>query len=245
MNEFELIAERSWRSIPCMSGGQSQQPDKLPTAPDEASAAQAQKAPTIPEPRSGQPHQVPTKPDTGKKQSTLRKGIRAVFGPIGALIAALLGFLLGIASTQVSDYVKRAGDCAEALEQYATGVAGNFGYTYYTNHDPNASDDKKQEVTSKYIAQVDAPHDKAVVVCPLDLTRGTEYLDGNAVKDFHASYGRMDRCVQWVGCPQDSDNILAIAESALLSTKALTTEALGIPAWGLERRTEYVILHLH
>jgi hypothetical protein len=188
---------------------------------------------------------VPTTPDTGKKaDSTSRKVIAAVFGPVG-LIAALLGFLLGIASTQVSDYVKRAGDCAEALEQYATGVAGNFGYTYYTNHDPNASDDKKAAVTSKYVAQVDAPHDKAVAVCPLDLTRDTEYLDGNTVKDFHAVYEIMDKCVQWIGCPQDSDNILAIAETAISSAKALTKEALGVPAWGLGRRTKYVVMHMY
>jgi hypothetical protein len=233
---------------------QSQQPDKLPTAPDPASAEQAQEAPTTPEPRDGeQSYQAPTAPDTGERadvnansgesRNLLRKVMKAVFGPIGALIAALLGFLLGIASTQVSDYVKRAGDCAEALEQYASGVAGNFGYTYYINHNPNASDDKKTEVTSKYIAQVDAPHDKAVAVCPLDLTRDTEYLDGNTVKDFHASYGKMDKCVQWIGCPQDSDNILAIAETAISSAKALTREAQEVPAWGLVRRTEYVVMH--
>jgi hypothetical protein len=129
--------------------GQSQQPDKPPTAPEPASAEQAQKASTIPEPREQrqqtptipepreQRQQTPTTPDAGKKADSqtsgsesrgkLRKVTKAVFSPIGALIAALLGFLLGIASTQVSDYVKRAGDCAEALEQYATGVAGNFG----------------------------------------------------------------------------------------------------------------------
>lgn len=230
------------------SGGQSQQPDKLLTAQHQASAEQAQKAPTAPEPRRGeQPHQAPTTPDTGKpsrseSRSKLGKVIKAVFGPIGALIAALLGFLLGIASTQVSDYVKRAGDCAEALEQYASGVAANFGPTYYTNHDPDASDDKKTEVSSKYMAQVDAPYNKAVATCPLDLIQGTEYLDRNKVKDFNTSYGIMDKCVQWTGCPEGNDNLLSVAEAVISSARVLTKEAQEVPAWGLVRRTKYVVM---
>jgi hypothetical protein len=238
--------------------GQSEQPDKPPTAPEPASAEQAQQAPATPKPRE-QPQQTPTTPDAGKKadsqtsgsesRSKLRKVIKAVFSPIGALIAALLGFLLGIASTQVSDYVKRAGDCAEALEQYATGVAGNFGPTYYINHDPDASSDKQLELTSRYVSQVDASYDKAVATCPLDQSRGTEYLDENKVKDFLTGYGRVDKCIKWTGCPEEhpeeDDNLLHIAEAAISSAKALTKEAQEVPTWGLVRRTKYVVIHIY
>jgi hypothetical protein len=233
---------------------QSEQPDKLPTASNQSRADRAQEAPAIPEPRSGgQTHQAPTTSDGDKiadrqtsgsrLKRTLRNIIKAIFGPIGTLIAALLGFLLGIAATQVSDYIKRADNCAEALEQYATGVAGNIGTTYNTEHDPNASDEKKTEVGSRYVAQVDAPHDKALVVCPLDLARGTQYLDANQVKEFHANYEIMDKCEQWVGCPEGTDNLLALAEAIISSSKALAKEAQEVSSWGLVRRANYVVMH--
>jgi hypothetical protein len=238
--------------------GQSRQPDDLRTAPEPTSVEQAQKAPTTPEPLE-RPQQTPATHDADKKaesqtsggeaRSKFRKVVKAVFSPIGALIAALVGFLLGIASTQVSDYVKRAGDCAGALEQYTTGVAANFGPTYYINHDPDASADKQLDLTSKYVAGVDAPYDKAVAICPLDQSRGTEYLDENKVKDFLTSYGRVDKCIKWTGCPEgrpeEDDNLLHIAEAAISSAKALTKEAQEVPAWGLVRRTKYVVMHVY
>jgi hypothetical protein len=210
--------------------------------PPEAPSPDARRTP---EPASGEPsHQSAGRKFLRKLKGVLRKVLGVVKGPSGKLVAALLGFFLGVAATQVSDYNKRADDCAQALLQYASGVAINFGPTYYADHgDSNISDDKKTEITSRYAAQVDAPHDRASVKCPLDPSRDTEYLDADAVKSFSTYYDTIDKCVQWVGCPENTEDLLPLAQHAISSAQILARQAQMVSTRGLVRRAQYVVVH--
>jgi hypothetical protein len=67
--------------------------------------------------------------------STQQAPKKSKIGLVGILITALVGFFFGIGSNQVTDYIKRADDCADALGQYIVGLNSNFIFLSRTVHD--------------------------------------------------------------------------------------------------------------
>jgi hypothetical protein len=61
---------------------------------------------------------------------TEQAGKKSKIGLVGIVITALVGFFFGVASNQVSDFVKRADDCYDALTQYSYGVVTAFFNSY-------------------------------------------------------------------------------------------------------------------
>ncbi len=234
----------------------TEQAHKAPTTAQTANTEQTQK-PTTSEPGSGEP-QASRAPETSNKAADQSSGITVtvqqqepkkrplgkVLGALGALITALLGFFLGVASTQVSDYVKRANDCIDALEQYNIGVAANFIIAWDSERHPEAfSPDQVSTAISKYVAQVDAPYNKALATCPLDLNQDREYLDENRRKDFVTNYNRMDKCMSKSGVGCSEDDVDSLAPAVTSSALALVKDAQEVPAWGIVRRAQYVLTH--
>jgi hypothetical protein len=236
--------------------GQSQQSDKAPTTPAQANAEQTQKL-TTSERRSSEP-QASRVPETSRtavdqsggitvtvqQQEPKKRPLGKVFGALGALITALLGFFLGVASTQVSYYVERANDCVDALEQYNIGVAANFIMAWTAERHPEAfPPEQESTAVSKYQAQVDGPYNKALATCPLDLSKDKEYLDENRRKDFVANYSKMDKCMSKSGAGCSEDDVNSLAPVVTSSAQALVKDAQQVPGWGVVRRAGYVLTH--
>jgi hypothetical protein len=159
-------------------------------------------------------------------------------GLLAIVITALVGFFFGVASNQVSDFVKRSNDCIEGVEQYIVGVSVNFVPATHAEHDPGFSDEQKAAAATKYIDSVDASYYKVRATCPL--SGHMEYLDKNTIKDFSSNFEKMDACVEIPGCDDDWDSV---AVAALSSAQALLREAQEVPNWGLVRRAKYVFSH--
>lgn len=160
---------------------------------------------------------------------------------VGILITALVGFFFGIGSNQVTDYVKRADDCADALAQYVTGVNGNFNILSIKMHDHALAPDQIAAAGQQYVDRIVVPRLKISEKCPV---RGSsEYLISDDVNRFKASSGKLEDCFNANEC-SDSD-VGSDEFSAMGSALKLEREALVVSQWGLVRRAKYVIMHLY
>lgn len=215
-----------------MGGGrQSEQPPEAPMTPvvsDTGNEVQHQLSGTSvesPAQRRGRFH-----------LSTPKIGLPAI------IVTALVGFFFGIASNQVSDFVKRSEDCVEGLEPYLIGVENNFLPAVSVLHDPNSSVKQKTDIDDKLAALVDVPYYKILAKCPVT-RRHTEYLDSYAAKRFLQNRDKMMDCLTVHGCPTDDQTTVIAAE--LRSGDTLLNEAEEVSNWGLLRRAKYLLTHLY
>jgi hypothetical protein len=84
------------------------------------------------------------------------------------IVTAFIGFMFGIASSQVSDFVKRADDCYDALSEYEVNVASNFYNLSNGMHSPDLNEQQKDALGTRYNTLVSAPIAKAINKCPVN-----------------------------------------------------------------------------
>lgn len=233
--------------------GQPEQPGKAPITPDPANAEPAQE-PTTSEPRSSE-HQASTAAETSNEAADRSSGITVtvqleepkkrplvkILGALGVLISTLVAFFLGVASSQVSDFVKRSDDCLDALGQYNVGVSSNFILAEQSLHPPaDAPVVDNTPLLIKYNDTITAPSNKIRVKC---------FIRGNPLKlkpaniaAFKSNLHKIGACMH--GPPWCSDaDANAVAEGAEQSAQDLSDDAQEVPTWGLLQRAQYVIAH--
>jgi hypothetical protein len=246
------------------------QPSEAPNAPGVGDEEQPRSHPPTPEAgRTGQPpppaeaggSELPgctsgaSGPMSGCGSSWRNRFVGVSRKSLIKLLALVVGgvvtFLFGVTASELSDYVKRAGNCVDALQQYNSGVAAHFSDAWFMEHNPpDAADqqaystwvEKETAALQTYVSQVDSPYNKSTVTCPVNLDRSTEYLNENDVKTFLASYDRMDKCMKMAGCPGDDTN--AVADAVTSSAQTLAKEANVVATWNLKSRIQYVFTHL-
>lgn len=162
-------------------------------------------------------------------------------GLVGIVITALVGFIFGIGSNQVTDYVKRAGDCVDALGQFLSNLP-HFAPLSDTVHDKTLSPDQRNDAGYQYESLIVVPHIKIFAKCPVN--GDSEYLNSAEVNRWNAIFDKLgDGCFLASECSWD--NATSYVETATDSTGNLEMQALQVAQWGLVRRAKYEITHLY
>jgi hypothetical protein len=168
--------------------------------------------------------------DNAEQASPQAAAKKSKISLLGIAITALAGFFFGIGSNQVTDYVKRADDCNDALSQYTVGVASKFVTLSDAEHDPSKSQAQRDTALSEH------------GVDPRPLR--SEYLNSDEVKQWRARVYKMGFSCFWASKCSHQD---AWSYAALVvdSTDPLLYEAREVSQWGLVRRAKYEVTHLY
>jgi len=161
-------------------------------------------------------------------------------GLLGIVITALVGFFFGMGSNQVTDYVKRADDCYDALLQYEAGLT-SLVTLLGTVQDRKATDDKTNAAIAQINTLIVLPHVKIKNKCPIE--GSSEYLNSEDVNRFNASWTSLsDGCLA-SECSQDNASTYQLAAENLAAK--LEGETHVVSQWGLVRRAKYEVTHLY
>lgn len=152
------------------------------------------------------------------------------------IVTALIGFIFGIATNQVSDFVKRADDCYDALAQYETNMA-QFPTLAGAIHGGSVAEEQGSPATFQYNNVIGLPSSKILNKCAI---AGINTAD---LKRWEASDDRLPECLVAAACSPGEASDRTIA--ATLNAAQLAHEATTISQWGLLRRAKYVIMHLY
>ena len=196
--------------------------------------------------------------------STEQPAKKSKIGLLGIVITAIVGFIFGIGSNQVSDFVKRADDCLDSLSQYLVGIE-NFINSPYASHlttkppdqtppdqtppDQTPPDQANTEIL-KFNTVIVLPSIKVLNKCPMrgrpenpdDLN--TEYLNSDVVKSWNDNLDKLRQyCYPRFEC-SDGTAISDLWDLAN-STYTLIGEANDVSRWGLVRRAKYEFTHLY
>jgi hypothetical protein len=180
-----------------------------------------------------------------------RNGLRAAAPTKSTTITvtALIGFLFGIASNQVTDFVKCADDCSDALSQYSAGIISGSYDAVVTNvySDP----EKREKGIETYNTDIRTPYNKVYTKCPMS---GKEFLDKNDVKQFISSSEELFNCFLLDNPRQLLSNaspcnvrggLATLITNVTNSASKLIPEANEVSKWGVVRRGEYAAEHLY
>jgi hypothetical protein len=170
-----------------------------------------------------------------------RSSKKPKIGLLGIVVTALVGFFFGIGSNQVTDYIKRADDCSDALSEFDTGVSGNFTYLSQTVHDGKATYDQILAARGQYNNLIASPEAKIENKC-LAEESNTEYLNPQDIKHFEANWSKLSTCFTGSKCSQEEAS--SYAKSAADSACNLDKEARKVAEWGLWHRAKYLSTHL-
>lgn len=195
---------------------QSEQRDEAPTTPDTGNAEppdgnqaddqsnEASDPPQQPRRRRFLPRLRKRRAtDKAEQASSQDSGKKAHIGLLGIIITALIGFFFGIGSNQLTDYVKRAVDCDDALGQYVVAVSSNFEPLSDRLHDQALPADQRDAAGRDYDTLIILPHIKVLTKCPV--RNGSEYLDSDGVRRWHAAFRDLADCFNANECPQDKE----------------------------------------
>lgn len=139
--------------------------------------------------------------------STEQPAKKSKIGLLGIVVTAAVGFFFGIGSNQVTDYVKRADDCDDALSLYSFGVASNFESLEHTQHDQSLTPDQRNAAGKQYNTIIALPHLQVQNKCPIGapLRPGgpdpgrppPEYLNSDEVNHWKAIYYQLSMAASW------------------------------------------------
>jgi hypothetical protein len=173
--------------------------------------------------------------DNAEQVSSQQPAKKSKIGLLGIAITALVGFFFGIASTQVTDFIKRADDCYDALSQYGLAIASSSFKTFNTTHDPHASSDQVDEAIAQWDTVIQSPTFKVQNKC--------RELNKNDFSQWKISATKFAKCYMDSACPLDKS--YTYQDSVVSLTSKLLDEAEGISKWGLVRRAKYEVTHLY
>jgi hypothetical protein len=162
-------------------------------------------------------------------------------GLVGIVITALVSFFFGVASNQVSDHLKQADDCSNALSQFSVNAASNYLDIFEAHHDPATTPTQKNDAISKYNGLISLFANKIRNECPIE--GDSQYLAADTVHKWTGSYAKMYDCVTANACSED--DAMKYETDASDSATDLAHNAGDVSQWGLLRRAEYVIMHLY
>jgi hypothetical protein len=157
------------------------------------------------------------------------------------IVTALIGFFFGIASNQVTDFVKRADDCYNSLSQYKAGVT-QFGTIMDVMDDPNRTQQENDSAIQKYNKVIMIPTIVVYNKCPV---KGRlEYISKNDVEAWNRKNDDLEDCF---GAPSQCSPTRAYSLSgdADESADPLIRQANNVWEWGLVRRAKFVVTHLY
>lgn len=152
------------------------------------------------------------------------------------IVSALIGFIFGIASNQISGFVNRADDCYDALTQYETNVS-QFPILTTAVHDQGLTLDLRDAANSQYNTLIAVPSSKIMNKCAIAGINATD------LKHWEASDDDLADCLARPACSRSDASNDAVA--AAISAMQLSSEATKISQWGLLRRAKYVVAHLY
>jgi hypothetical protein len=167
--------------------------------------------------------------------STEQAATKPKIGLVGVVITALIGFFFGIASNQVTDFVKRADDCYDALSQYGLSMISNWNKLFATTHDPHSSSAQVYAATEKWNTLIQPPQFKVMNTCP--------EINKRDFAGWKASADQVFECYTDPSCsPNKADTY---RDSVFSSSTKLLYEAQEVSEWGLVRRAKYEVTHLY
>jgi hypothetical protein len=141
----------------------------------------------------------------------------------------------------VTDYVKLADDCVDALGQFLTDLP-HFAPLSDTFHDQALTIKQRNDAGYQYMTLIVVPHVKILAKCPVN--GHSEYLNSDEVNRWHATFDKLgDGCFLASECSWD--NAISYTKTAAQSTANLQTQAFQVAQWGLVRRAKYEITHLY
>jgi len=158
------------------------------------------------------------------------------------IVTALVGFLFGIASNQVSDYLKQASNCSDVLRQFSVDAASNFVGLVEERHIPNATVDQTNDANSKYTTFIAVPISKVRNSCPVD-DGDPQYLNKDKVQKFTQNVEAMYDCFTADQCSDDDAS--TYQTDASNAATDLANNAASVSQWGLIRRAGYAIWHIY
>jgi hypothetical protein len=161
-------------------------------------------------------------------------------GLVGILITALVGFFFGLGSNQVSDYGKRADDCAEALGKLRAGLSRLPSYIV-TIADDHAEPSVRNVGIRDFDEHVASAVQEMDIRCPLH-EKG--YLHSGDVSMLLDDYQYLARdCITLRMC--DVKRARSAGHEAHEIAAVLMKQAVGVSQWGLIRRAKYEFQHLY
>lgn len=167
--------------------------------------------------------------------STEQAADKPKIGLVGVVITALIGFFFGVASNQVTDFVKRADGCYDALSQYGVSMISNWNKLFTITHDPHSSSAQVYEATEKWNTLIQPPQFKVMNKCP--------EINRHDFAGWKASVDQVFACHTDPSCsPAKAD---AYRDSVFSSSTKLLHEAQDVSEWGLVRRAKYEVTHLY
>jgi hypothetical protein len=166
--------------------------------------------------------------------STGQAAKKPTIGLVGILITALVGFFFGVASNEVSDFVKRADECNDALTQYADNVASFFVSIVHDVHE-GRTDAQKGAAEQRYNTLIAGPSSKIQSRCE-------EGINGRDYDQWNDKDTKMGRCEAPDGkC--DKKEAGEDAKDVSGAATKLAGDATIVSRWGLLRRAIHVVMH--
>jgi hypothetical protein len=120
----------------------------------------------------------------------------------------------------VTDYVKLANDCVDALSAYSIGVGSNFS-SILDAHEGAQTPDQFRAADSQYNTFIGAPQGRILDKCPVN--GSSEYLKSDDVNRWKADYNNLIQCYAAGEC--SSDNGWSYLMASSVSTDALEGQA--------------------
>lgn len=157
------------------------------------------------------------------------------------LFTALVGFIFGIASNQMADFVKRADNCYDALSMFNDNIYNEGLQIIADIHSPDRQN--SESGYTKFRNDIEIPHNKITSKCPVD-PRNTLYLDKNDVNAFTKDYYQLLSVCIFVTRECSNDTEADLISKIGDSSRALRDQASGVSQWGLLDRAWFAVVHL-
>lgn len=161
--------------------------------------------------------------------------------PLTIIITAIVGFFFGIANNQVSDVIKRADDCYNALFMFRDNMFQGMSDITPDIHSPNAQ--KHASAYAKYRTEIAIPYNKVSGICAMHMhNSNTNYVKRSDVDAFLNDFYQLNSvCIFAPACSGDRE--IDLIQKMADSSAALMEEASKISQWGLRLRAWYALKH--
>src|SRR4029079_14382122 len=107
------------------------------------------------------------------------------------ILTALIGFFFGIANTQAADFIERADECSDALNDYGLGVS-EFVPLRHAYHNQGQYSNIESTPILRFSTVIGVPFNRVNNKCPVHSRK--EYLSVNDAEVWKETYPQLLRC---------------------------------------------------